>query len=198
MRNTIVIGLTGSIAMGKSTVAAQFRALGAKIVCADSIVHQLFASDAALCSEIQKYFPAAIKNKNIDRAALGKIVFADEKKRKLLEALIHPRVIAAEEEFVARAASLGARVVVMDIPLLFETGGEARCDITVVASAPAFLQKQRALKRANMSEEKFRRILQSQMSDAEKKSRADFVVSTGLGKAYSFAQVKQIIKTLSA
>ncbi len=221
----IVVGLTGSIGMGKSTVAAQFSALGAKTASADGFVHQLLASDKQVFAEIEQNFPTAIlhchpalvagsgetnsassfitrpryKNgvtaKYIDRQALGKIVFADAEKRKILERILHPRVVALEEEFGWAQRRLGAKLLVLDIPLLFETGAQNRVDYTIVVTAPEFIQRRRVLARAGMSAEKFERIIKTQMPDREKQEKADFIVQTGLGKAHSFKQVKQLINS---
>ncbi|NBX03102.1 MAG: dephospho-CoA kinase [Alphaproteobacteria bacterium] len=188
----IVIGLTGGIAMGKSTLSRQFGLLGAKIINADAVVHQLLATGGAGVLPVSAAFAGVIKNDAIDRKALGKIVFNNETERKKLEAILHPLVVAAEEKFVAQMERLGAKYVVMDIPLLFETGAENRCDVTVLASAPHFIQRQRVLARG-ISEDVFHRIVKAQMPELEKRDRADFIVPTGLGKAYSFACVKEII-----
>jgi dephospho-CoA kinase len=192
----IVIGLTGSIGMGKSTVAGQFAAHGAKVVSADACVHQLLAKDGAAVPLVQKYFPTAVKNGAVDRVVLGQLVFGDTEKRRQLESILHPLVIEMEEGFVYEQQALGAWAVVMDIPLLYETGGETRCDTVVVVSAPPLIQRQRVLARANMTPEKFARILASQMPDREKRLRADFLVETGLGKAHSFMQVSTICAAL--
>jgi len=190
---TVVIGLTGSIGMGKTLVTAQFAALGAKTCNADDIVHGLLAQGGAAVAEVGAQFPGVVKDGAVDRQALGKIVFADGEKRKLLEGIIHPKVIAAEEAFVARAKAEGVKFVVLDIPLLFETGGDKRFDKTVVVSAPHFIQRKRVLRREGMTEEKFARILASQMPDKEKRQRADFVVQTGFGRGYSLWQVRRIV-----
>ncbi len=195
-KHPIIIGLTGGIGMGKTTVAAQFAAFGARIESADTIVHRLLSEEGEACAQVKQTFPGAVIEGKIDRKALGKIVFADSEKRKNLEAILHPLVIAAENEFIAREQALGTRLLVLDIPLLFETGGEARCDVTVVASAPAFIQRQRVMKRPGMTEEKFRAIVAAQMPDSEKRARADFIVQTGLGKAFSYFQVKAIVRKL--
>ncbi len=192
----IVIGLTGSIGMGKSTVASQLAALGVKGICADSIVHRLLASGGAGVGPVGAAFDGVIKNGAVDRKALGAAVFGNDEKRKKLEAILHPMVVAEEDMFIRNMRRLGAEYVVMDIPLLFETGAEERCDIVAVASAPAFIQRQRVLARPGMSEEKFRHILAAQMPDSEKRARADFIIPTGLGKAYSFACVKEMMGTL--
>lgn len=194
----IVIGLTGSIGMGKSTVTRQFAALGAKTISADTIVHKLLAQGGKAVKEVAKHFPSVVKAGAVDRKALGKIVFADGQKLALLEQILHPMVVIEEEHFVLKQKSKGAQMVVLDIPLLFETGAESRMDAVVVATAPYFIQRQRVLAREGMTEEKFKSILQNQMSDAEKKARADFVVETGQGKAYSFKRVKEIVEKLRA
>ena len=182
----IIIGLTGSIGMGKSTLALQLASLGAKVCSADAIVHQLMAKGGAAVAEVAKVFPQAVKDGEVDRKALGAIVFNDKTQLKRLEELLHPLVVVAENQFVWEQRRLGARMAVLDIPLLFETGAEQRCDITLVASAPFFLQKQRVLRRPHMSEQKFLQILRSQLSDRNKRRRADKVVLTGLGKSHSF------------
>lgn len=190
----IIIGLTGSIGMGKSTVSLQFALLGAKVANADDFVHQLMEKSEVIV-EIAEIFPSAIIDKKIDRKILGQIVFADEKKRKILEKIIHPQVVELEEKFIKQQQKLGAKLVVLDIPLLFETGAEKRVDYSVVVTAPAFIQRQRVLKRQNMTQKKFEAIVASQMTDYEKRLRADFIISTGLGKADSFKCIKSIIKT---
>lgn len=189
----MILGLTGSIAMGKSTVARMFAALGAKVIAADAVVHALLAERGAAVSMVADIFPATYENGAIDRAKLGAEVFADAEKLAHLEAILHPLVAQAEERFAAREAAKGARVIVMDIPLLFETGADARCDFTVTASAPAFLQRARALLRPGMTEEKLALILARQLPDREKRLLADYVVETGLGRAHSFRQVKRIL-----
>jgi dephospho-CoA kinase len=190
----IVIGLTGSIGMGKSTVASQFAAMGAKLCSADAIVHVLLKTDTRVRAAIKKEFPQAFIDGAIDRNVLGKIIFADDQKRKRLEAILHPRVQNIENRFVQKNKQLGTKVVVLDIPLLFETGGEQRCDVVIVASAPYFIQKQRVMRRPRMTEEKLNHIISSQMSDANKRRLADFVVATGLGKAHSFRKIKAFMK----
>ncbi len=185
----VVIGLTGSIGMGKSTIARQFSALGAKICSADACVHKLMSKGGKAVAEIEKYFPEAVKSGSVDRQILGKIVFSDKIKLTKLENILHPLVQKMEDDFIAKVRRLGAKLVILDIPLLFETNGHERVDFTVVTSAPYFIQKQRVMARKNMTTEKFERIIASQMQDLEKRNRADFVIPTGLGKAYSFRRV---------
>lgn len=189
----VIIGLTGSIGMGKSTVAYQFAALGAKVCSADACVHKLMSKKGAAVGEIEKYFPDAVINGEIDRQVLGKIVFSDKEKLALLENILHPLVREMEDDFIFRQKNLGAKIIVLDIPLLFETDGHERVDFTVVVSAPAFIQKQRVMARKNMTTEKFERIIASQMQDLEKRNRADFIIPTGLGKAHSFRAVKELV-----
>lgn len=182
----VVLGLTGSIGMGKSTVSKQFALLGAKVASADDFVHYLLKNDLKIIAEIAKEFPNAIIDGVIERKILGKIVFADAEKRKILEQILHPKVVALEEKFVKKQRNLGAKLVVLDIPLLFETGAENRVDYTVVVTAPKFIQRRRVLARIGVTPEKFEQILKTQMPDNEKRKRADFIIQTGLGKAYSF------------
>lgn len=188
-KRVMVIGLTGGIGMGKSTVAAQLAKLGAKICNADAIVHKLLAKGGAAVAAVQKKFPDVVKAGAVDRKALGEIVFKDVKKRKQLEAILHPLVVAEENKFVEKQARMGAKLIVLDIPLLYETEGEKRFDAVMVASAPAFLQRARVLKRPHMTEEKLAKIIASQLPDREKRRRADIVIATGLGKGHSFRQV---------
>lgn len=192
----IIIGLTGGIGMGKSTVANQFARLGAKICSADACVHKLLGKDGGAVDEVRHHFPDAVKSGMVDRKILGQVVFPDKEKLKLLENILHPLVQEMEGEFIKKARRMGAEMVVLDIPLLFETAGENRMDYTVVVSAPALLQRQRVMARKGMTAEKFERILASQMQDLEKRKRADFIIPTGLGKAYSFKMVKQLVQNL--
>jgi len=192
----IVIGLTGSIGMGKSTVAKQFRACGAAVCDSDAIVHRLLAPKGAAAAEISRLFPGTVKSGVIDRKLLGKEVFGNNAKLRKLEAALHPLVHEAQDRFIRRARAYSKKVVVLDIPLLFETGGEERCDATVVATAPAALQRQRVFRRTHMTEEKFAQILSRQMKDSEKRRRADFIVHTGQGKSASLKEVRRIIAYL--
>lgn len=192
----IVIGLTGSIGMGKTTVARQFAALGAKICSADVCVHKLMSKGGIAVAEIQDNFPTVVKDGVVDRKILGQIVFADKQKLTLLENILHPLVRQMEDDFCERAKRLGVKLMVLDIPLLFETDGEERVDYTVVVTAPEFVQRQRVMARKNMTETKFERIVASQMQDLEKRNHADFVIPTGLGKAYSFRMAKELVLTL--
>lgn len=192
----IVIGLTGSIGMGKSTIAAQCALLGAKTLNSDDVVHRLMQPGGAAYSSIVAGFPEAVKDGRIDRKILGSIVFPDANRLHALEKILHPLVKEAEKKYARAMKSKGARMVVFDIPLLFETGGDAWMDRTLVATAPSFIQRRRVLSRQNMTPEKLGEILKKQMPDREKRRRADFVVHTGLGKAASMRQIKLMMRML--
>lgn len=194
MRRSLIIGLTGGIGVGKSTLALQLAALGGKICNADTVVHRLLAKGGKAVAAVEKLFPGAVKNGAVDRKALGDIVFHDEAKMKQLERLLHPLVVAEETRFARKNARLGAKLIVLDIPLLFETGAEKRFDKIMVASAPPFLQEMRVLKRPGMTKDTFRRIIAKQMREREKQRRADVVILTGLGKAHSFRQIKAWVR----
>jgi len=193
-----VLGLTGSIGMGKSTAANMFRALGVPVHDADATVHRLLEEDRSVRRAIADRFPGTVSEGVVDRQALGAAVFSDPQARRDLEAILHPRVRQATEGFLRRHRVMGTPLVVLDIPLLFETDGADRVDGVVVVSAPAALQRRRVLARPGMSEEKFAGILASQIPDREKRRRADFVVETGIGKAYTFARLKQIVTEIDA
>ncbi len=193
-----VLGLTGSIGMGKSTAANMFRALGVPVHDADATVHRLLEEDRYVRRAIADRFPGTVSEGVVDRQALGAAVFSDPQARRDLEAILHPRVRQATEGFLRRHRVMGTPLVVLDIPLLFETDGADRVDGVVVVSAPAALQLRRVLARPGMSEEKFAGILASQIPDREKRRRADFVVETGIGKAYTFARLKQIVTEIDA
>lgn len=189
----IVLGLTGSIGMGKSTAANMFRAMGVPVHDADATVHDLMANDRGLRAEIALRFPGVVSGDVVDRQALGAAVFGNPDARRDLESILHPPVRRAAAGFLRKHRLLRAALVVLDIPLLYETGGERRVDGVVVVSAPAFLQRRRVMARPGMDAARFAGILASQLSDREKRTRADFVVETGLGKAYTFAKLKRIV-----
>ncbi len=194
----IVLGLTGSIGMGKSTAAKMFRAMGVPVHDADATVHDLMAHDRQVRDEISVCFPGTVSGQAVDRQALGAAVFGDPSARRDLEAILHPRVRRVAERFLSKHRLLRAPLVVLDVPLLYETGGDKRVDGVVVASAPAFLQRRRVMARPGMDEERFAGILASQMPDREKRRRAEFVVETGLGKAYTFTRLKRIVSEIRA
>jgi dephospho-CoA kinase len=192
----IILGLTGGIATGKSTVARQLANLGAAVCDSDTIVHALLKADKFAIEQVSKAFPKARKDNAINRKALALEVFGDDKKLKILEAILHPLVRKYQDAFIQKARRRKVRVVVLDIPLLYETHAEKRCDYVIVASAPAFLQRQRALTRLHMTREKLEHILARQMPEPEKRKRADFIVLTGNGKHASLKMVKNILRLL--
>jgi dephospho-CoA kinase len=187
----IVLGLTGSIGMGKTTVGNFFAESGAPVYDADAAVHRLYAGDAAPL--IEAAFPGTAAHGTVDRARLAERVVGDAEALRRLEAIVHPLVRREEEQFLARAQADGAAVAVLDIPLLFETGGDKRCDAVVVVSAPAGTQRARVMGRPGMTEEKFAGLLAKQMPDAEKRRRADFVVDTSSDFDATRAQVRAIL-----
>jgi dephospho-CoA kinase len=192
---TFVLGLTGSIGMGKSATAAIFRRLGAPVHDADAAVHRLYEGEAAPL--IEAAFPGTAPAGAVDRAALSRIVIGSPERMAALEAIVHPLVRREEERILAEAAAARAPVAVLDIPLLLETGGEPRCDAVLVVTAAPAVQRERVLARAGMSEEKLAAILAKQMPDAEKRRRAHFVVDTGRGFASAERQVGDILRALA-
>jgi dephospho-CoA kinase len=192
----IVLGLTGSIGMGKSTAAAMFRRLGVPVHDADASVHRLLGPGGAAVKPVEAAFPGTAGPGGIDRGELGRRVFGDGVALRRLEAILHPMVRADEQRFLRRVAARRERLVVLDIPLLFESGGERRCDAVVVVSAPPFLQRARVLGRPGMSAERLAAILAKQMPDAEKRRRADFVVPTGHGRRATLRSLAEIVRVL--
>ena len=195
----IVLGLTGSIGMGKSTAADMLRQMGVPVHDSDDVARALTGPGGAAVAQVATLFPESLdKAKNaIKRDVLGSIVFADADKKAALEAIIHPLVRASQQDFLRDARARGATIAVLDIPLLYETGAEARVDKVIVMSCPAFLQKRRVMARQDMTEGKFTAIIAQQMPDYIKRHRADFVVQTGLGRAYTFRALKRIIQSLN-
>jgi dephospho-CoA kinase len=191
----VILGLTGSIAMGKSTIARMFRRLGVPVHDSDAEVHKLMGLNGAALRAVGDAFPGVVTEGGVDRSALGQRVFGKPDELHKLERILHPLVAASREKFLRRQMLRGTRVVVYDIPLLFEVGADALCDAVVVVSAPAVVQRQRVLRRPGMTEDRLQSILARQMPDAEKRRRADFVVPTGLGKAVSLRRVKEIVAT---
>ena len=186
-----VLGLTGSLGMGKSTTARFFAEEGVPLHDADAAVHRLYEGEATPL--IEAAFPGTTNGGRVDRDKLAKKVLGDSAAIKKLETIIHPLVGRAEARFLDEAARKDAAVVVLDIPLLFETGADRRCDAVVVVSAPAQVQRARAFERPGMTEEKFEAILAKQTPDAEKRARADFVVDTSKGFDAARAQVREIL-----
>ena len=192
----IKLGLTGSIGMGKSTVARMFADEGVPVFDADAAVHRLQGRRGRLVRLIEAQFPGTTSEAGVDRTALSEAVLGEDEKLRRLEALIHPAVAAEREAFLK--ANSEAPLVVLDIPLLFEKGGWDRVDRIAVVSAPADLQRARVLARPGMTEAKFEKILALQMPDREKRTRADFVIPTGGEIATTRATVREIIACLSA
>jgi len=189
-----ILGLTGSIGMGKSTTAKFFAEEGVPVHDADAAVHKLYEGEAA--QAIEAAFPGTTKDGKVDRAALGQRVVGDAPALQRLEFIVHPLVRQAEQQFLREAQAAGAAVVVLDIPLLFETGGESRVDATVVVSAPAEMQRARVLERG-VSEARLEALLARQMPDAEKRRRADFVVDSSQGIEHARAQVRSILAAVA-
>ena len=179
----VIVGLTGSIGMGKSTAAKMLRQMGVPVYDADAAVHELQAPGGAALAPIEKAFPGVVKNGVLDRQALGARVFGNKQALRRLEAIVHPLVAQRQRAFVKRAAQRGEQLVVLDIPLLFEGLGERRVDATLVVSAPAFLQRQRVMARPGMTAERLGGILRQQVPDAVKRRKATIVIPTGLGLA---------------
>jgi dephospho-CoA kinase len=190
----IVVGLTGSIGMGKSTTSAMFAELGVPVHDADKAVHDLYSGKAVPL--VEKAFPGVVVDGRIDRERLSTAVLGDPAAIRRLEAIVHPLVREAEQEFLERNRAAGVPMVILDIPLLFETGGESRVDRIVVVSAPEEVQRDRVLARPGMDERKFETILARQLSDAQKRERADFVIDTSQGVEHARNQVAAIVDTL--
>jgi dephospho-CoA kinase len=190
----LVVGLTGSIGMGKSAAAAHFRARGVKVCDADAKVHRLYDSEAV--PAIAAAFPSAVRGGKVDRALLAREVAGSPEKLKRLEAIVHPMVVKAEIDFLREEEKRGAALAVLEIPLLFETDAPSRVDVTVVVSAPEEVQRARVLARPGMTPAKFDALLKRQLSDQEKRARADFVVDTGASLADMGRQIDKILDSL--
>ncbi len=191
----LVLGLTGSIAMGKSTTAAMFRDAGVPVHDADAAVHALYGGAAV--EPVEAAFPGVAVDGRIDRERLAARVVGDPEALARLEAIVHPLVREAERDFLVKAAAAGARVAVLDVPLLLETGGEKRVDAVVVVTAPAEVQRARALARPGMTEARLSAILARQMPDAQKRRRAHFLVDTSRGLDEARAAVTAILRSLA-
>lgn len=190
----IVLGLTGSIGMGKSTTAALFREKGIPVNDADEVVHALYRGDAV--AGIEAAFPGSTQGGTVDRTRLSTILQADPQGFSRLEAIVHPLVRAREAAFLDHHRRDGAPLVVLDIPLLFETGGQERVDRVVVVTCDPDIQRQRVLSRPGMTKEKFALILARQMPDSDKRKRADYLIDTGQGLEAARHQVDRIVETL--
>jgi dephospho-CoA kinase len=190
-----VLCLTGSLGMGKSTAAKFFAEAGVPVHDSDAVVHALYEGNAA--SLIEQAFPGSTAGGKVDRAKLGEMVINDSAALARLEAIVHPLVFASREKFLAEAAARGAPVVVLDVPLLFETAADRRCDAVVVVSAPAELQRARAFKRPGMTDDKLYALLAKQMPDAEKRRRADFVIDSSQDFDHTRAQIRDILQSIA-
>jgi len=190
-----VLCLTGSLGMGKSATAKMFADAGVPVHDSDAVVHALYEGEAV--AAIEAAFPGTTADGKVDRAKLAAIVVNDKAALTRLESIVHPLVGAARDKFLADAQSSGAPIIVLDIPLLFEIGGEARCNAVIVVSAPADMQRTRAFERPGMNEEKFTALVAKQVPDAEKRRRADFVVDTSRGFDHARAQVRDILSAIA-
>ena len=196
MARPLLIGLTGSIGMGKSETAKMFARLGIPVNDSDANVHAVYEPGGAAVPQIEKAFPGTVREGRVDRVLLSKALAADPSGFKKLEAIVHPLVAQVQQAFLAKAEADGADMVVLDIPLLFETGGHARMDAVVVVSAPSHIQRARVLERPGMTEDKLNQILSRQMPDEEKRAKAHYVVVTDKGLDHAFEQVQMIVKDL--
>ena len=195
MNKPFILGLTGSIGMGKSAVAAMFRGLGVPVFDADAAVHELQGPGGACLEPIERAFPGTTGPGGVDRQKLGAAVFGDPAALRRLEAIVHPEVAEMRRAFLADHAA--AALIVFDIPLLYEKSGPHGLDAVVVVSAPAELQRQRVLARPGMSAEKFEQILALQVSDADKRARADHVLDTGTSLAETRHSVQRLVHQLT-
>lgn len=189
----MIVGLTGSIGMGKSETAKMFAALNVPVFDADATVHALQARGGPALPAIEQAFPGVVVDGVLDRDALGKLVFADPGAKARLEAIIHPMVGQVRQQFFEEASAAGHKYVVLDIPLLFESGGDKACDRIVVVSAPAEIQRSRVLARPGMTPEKFGNILARQTPDAKKRAGADYVIETDKGFEHAQEQVARLV-----
>ena len=192
----IKLGLTGSIGMGKTATAEMFRELGVPVYDADASVHALYARGGAAVAPLEEAFPGVVIDGAVDRGLLRERVVGDAEAMRKLEGIVHPLTGAAQIEFLKQAEADAAAFVVLDVPLLFETGGDKRCDYVAVVTAPAELQRERVLARGSMSEEAFESILAKQTPDAEKRARADFIISTAFGFDFAREHVQAIVNLL--
>ena len=198
MARPLLVGLTGSIGMGKSETAKMFARLGIPVNDSDANVHAVYEPGGAAVPEIEKAFPGSVRDGRVDRALLSRALAADPSGFKRLEAIVHPLVAKVQQAFLAKAVADGADMVVLDVPLLFETGGHARMDAVVVVSAPSHIQRARVLERPGMTEDKLDQILSRQMPDEEKRAKAHYVVVTDKGLDHAAEQVEMIVKDLRA
>ena len=195
-RGTLVIGVTGGIASGKSTVARMLVGRGIRHIDADKIVHLLMRQDRSTIAALKDAFPQAVKDGVIHRAALAEIISNDAAQLHVLERILHPRVRAVEEAAITRATRDHARAVILDIPLLFETDAQHLCDIVIVAHAPLSHRRRRAFARPGMTDAKWEKILSRQLPDPIRNHAADIVIPTGIGKAATRQKINQLLHQL--
>ena len=191
-----IVGLTGSIGMGKSTTARLFADAGAPVYDADAAVHEIYALGGAAVGPVEAAFPGSTREGEVDRTALSARLAGDPEKLRRLEAIVHPLLLEGRARFFERATAAGAELVVLDVPLLFETGGDRMMHAVVAVSAPPDVQRERVLARPGMTEEKLAAILARQTPDAEKRARADFVIETGEGLEAARDRVREVLSTL--
>ncbi|MDH5410013.1 MAG: dephospho-CoA kinase [Alphaproteobacteria bacterium] len=192
----IVIGLTGSIGMGKTTATQVLARMGLPVHDSDAAVHRLFMRGGAAVAAVGEAFPSAIEGGAVNRKTLGSLVFNKPESLARLEAIVHPLVRRETQKFLKQCALRRERIVVLDVPLLFEVKRDGECDLTIVVTAPAFVQAQRVLRRPGMSEQRLAEIRSRQMPDAKKRRYADFVVQTGLGRRESLRRLTHIVKLI--
>lgn len=193
-----IIGLTGSIGAGKSTAAGLLRSLGIPVFDSDAYVHDLLANDPEVIARIIEQFPSSRDGEGykIDRKALGKIVFYNYEARKRLEGILHPKIWESQRGFIAAARRAGHKKVVLDIPLLYETERDRLCDAVFCVTVPHFIQRQRVLSRKGMDESKFSAILRGQLPSRHKEKLADYIIPTGLGRAYTLQHLKNALRSI--
>jgi dephospho-CoA kinase len=192
----IILGLTGSIGMGKSEASRGFRRLGIPVFDSDAAVHKVMRRNGRAVPRIAMEFPDVVTDGTIDRQALGRHVFANPASLRLLESIVHPMVRDERDRFLKRMRARRQPLVVLDVPLLFEGGGDKSCDYTAVVSAPHRVQRTRVMARAGMTAEKFAGILRQQMPDGEKRRRADFVIPTGGSRGQSLRVIRGLVRML--
>jgi dephospho-CoA kinase len=194
IRGRYVIGLTGSIGMGKSFASSLIRRAGVPVFDADAEVHVLMGKGGRAVKAVEAAFPGVVIDGAVDRPSLGAQVFGDAGALKRLERILHPMVGQSERAFMSRAARNRHRIVARDVPLLFETGGDKRCDLTIVVSAPAHIQRYRVLARPGMTEERLAQVRGKQMPDAQKRARADIVIPSGIGKRETWKHIQRALR----
>lgn len=192
----IKIGLTGSIGMGKSVAAGMIRKQGIPVFDADAAVHRLLGPGGDAVQPVEAAFPGVVHDGAVDRVRLGRAVFGDDVALKRLESILHPLVARERHRFLAQARRRRQRLVVLDVPLLFETGGDAGLDAVLVVSSPAFLQAQRVMKRPGMTASRLKEILRRQMPDREKRRRAQAVLLSGLGRRFALTRIRSVLAAI--